>query len=291
MSRRADTCRNSPAASAGRSWFAISCATVRACRICYPRISTCGARMCRFGVRPPYVPDASAFQPEYGFPLSEHGNPARGRDCGASQRDETPRFRKTGNLRAAGNEIEFLRAGRQAHRRPCPLRQGPNADPRDDESFGPNSPYWRDLGCPWGGMHSNTSDLAILLETFLDGGSFGAKRILSTATVQAMTSDQNQALQAPWGLGWALGARKCGTPSAIMFRLPLLGTLEQPGRLHGPTRDPADVRGPHEPAIFARRRDASAQHFQSSRCIRRAALTPCKIDFTFDIGTGGVDCA
>ena len=84
----------------------------------------------------------------------------------------------------------------------------PNANPRDDESFGPNSPYWRDLGCPWGGMHSNTLDLAILLQTFLDGGTFGAKRILSTATVQAMTSDQNQALQAPWGLGWALGRSK-----------------------------------------------------------------------------------
>ena len=57
-------------------------------------------------------------------------------------------------------------------------------------------------------MHSNTSDLAILLETFLDGGSFGTKRIFSTATVKAMTSDQNQSLQAPWGLGWALGRSK-----------------------------------------------------------------------------------
>jgi CubicO group peptidase (beta-lactamase class C family) len=85
---------------------------------------------------------------------------------------------------------------------------GPNANPRDDESFGPNSPYWRDLGCPWGGMHSTTSDLAILLETFLAEGSYGGKRIFSTATVRAMTSDQNQALQAPWGLGWALGRSK-----------------------------------------------------------------------------------
>jgi len=84
----------------------------------------------------------------------------------------------------------------------------PNSNPRDDESFGPNSPYWRDIGCPWGGMHSSTSDLAILLQTFLDGGNFGAKRLLSAATVQAMISDQNQALQAPWGLGWALGRSK-----------------------------------------------------------------------------------
>ena len=32
----------------------------------------------------------------------------------------------------------------------------PGADPADDERFGPNSLYWRDMGCPWGGMHSTT---------------------------------------------------------------------------------------------------------------------------------------
>ena len=115
---------------------------------------------------------------------------------------------------------------------------GPNANPRDDESFGPNSPYWRDLGCPWGGIHSNTSDLAILLETFLDGGSFGARRILSTTTVHAMTSDQNRALQAPWGLGWALGRSKVWNAFSDEVSPLFLGTLEQPARLHGPTRVP-----------------------------------------------------
>ena len=33
----------------------------------------------------------------------------------------------------------------------------------DNDSFGWNSPYWRDFGAPWGGMHSSTTDIAILL--------------------------------------------------------------------------------------------------------------------------------
>jgi len=81
----------------------------------------------------------------------------------------------------------------------------PGTDQADDERFGPNSLYWRDMGCPWGGMHSTTSDLAILLQTFLDAGVYGGKRVFSPATVKAMTSDQNAEIKAPWGLGWALG--------------------------------------------------------------------------------------
>jgi CubicO group peptidase (beta-lactamase class C family) len=84
----------------------------------------------------------------------------------------------------------------------------PNANPADEASFGPNSPYWRDFGCPWGGMHSNTRDVATLLQTFLDGGTFADRRIFSATTVQAMISDQNQAIGTPWGLGWALGRSK-----------------------------------------------------------------------------------
>ncbi len=81
----------------------------------------------------------------------------------------------------------------------------PGANRADEESFGANSPYWRDMGHPWGGMHTTTMDLAILFQTFLDQGVYAGKRIFSPAAVQAMTSDQNQGLNAPWGLGWALG--------------------------------------------------------------------------------------
>jgi CubicO group peptidase (beta-lactamase class C family) len=79
------------------------------------------------------------------------------------------------------------------------------ADPADDERFGPNSLYWRDMGCPWGGLHSSTTDLAVLLQTFLDGGVYAGMHVFSPSTVRAMTSDQNAELRAPWGLGWALG--------------------------------------------------------------------------------------
>ncbi len=74
----------------------------------------------------------------------------------------------------------------------------------DQERFGANSPYWLDMGHPWGGMHSTTTDLAILLQTFLNRGSYGSVRLLSPAAVAAMTRDQNEGLQAPWGLGWGL---------------------------------------------------------------------------------------
>ena len=73
-----------------------------------------------------------------------------------------------------------------------------------EKSYGSNSAYWRELGAPWGGMYSTTHDLAILLQTFLNGGEYAGYRLFSPATVELMTSDQNQSVKAPWGLGWAL---------------------------------------------------------------------------------------
>ncbi len=81
----------------------------------------------------------------------------------------------------------------------CQTGAGP-----DEESFGANSPYWRDMGHPWGGMHSTTTDLAILLQTFLNGGHYNGQRLLSSTTVARMTSDQNSGIKKPWGLGWGL---------------------------------------------------------------------------------------
>ena len=77
-------------------------------------------------------------------------------------------------------------------------------EPEQDKSFGPNSPYWRDMGHPWGGMHSTGPDLAILLQAILNRGEYDGQRIFSQATVDAMTADQNLHLHKPWGLGWAL---------------------------------------------------------------------------------------
>jgi CubicO group peptidase (beta-lactamase class C family) len=80
----------------------------------------------------------------------------------------------------------------------CQVGAGANA--ADNERFGANSPYWRDMGHPWGGMHSTTRDLAVLLQTFLDGGG----KLLGRSTVERMVSDQNRHIGKPWGLGWGL---------------------------------------------------------------------------------------
>jgi beta-lactamase class C len=42
----------------------------------------------------------------------------------------------------------------------------------------------------------------------LNEGVLHERRVFSSATVRAMISDQNAALGAPWGLGWALGRSK-----------------------------------------------------------------------------------
>lgn len=82
----------------------------------------------------------------------------------------------------------------------CQTQPGPDTD-----RFGANSPYWRDMGHPWGGMHSTTQDLAILLQTFLNGGVYAGRRVFSRATTAAMTRNQNTALRGQdWGLGWGL---------------------------------------------------------------------------------------
>jgi CubicO group peptidase (beta-lactamase class C family) len=74
----------------------------------------------------------------------------------------------------------------------------------DERSWGWNTKYWRDLGAPWGGMHSNGKDLAVLLQTAMNGGIYDGHRILSFASAQAMQRNQNTHLAAPWGLGWAM---------------------------------------------------------------------------------------
>lgn len=78
----------------------------------------------------------------------------------------------------------------------------------DQRHFGPNSAYWRDLGNPWGGIHSTGPDLAILLQAMLNGGGYAGQRVFSRAAVEAMTTDQNGTLNAPWGLGWGLAHSK-----------------------------------------------------------------------------------
>jgi CubicO group peptidase (beta-lactamase class C family) len=79
--------------------------------------------------------------------------------------------------------------------------------------WGWNSAYWLGLGVPWGGLITAPADLARFCLMLLGGGALGAVRILSPATVRAMTLNQLAALPdvpeverrcRPWGLGWRL---------------------------------------------------------------------------------------
>jgi CubicO group peptidase (beta-lactamase class C family) len=79
------------------------------------------------------------------------------------------------------------------------------------KDWGWNMPYWWNFAAPWGGMFSTVGDMFRWCQMFLNGGTFGGGRILSPATVQAMTADQTANLPhlppavratQSWGLGW-----------------------------------------------------------------------------------------
>ena len=63
-----------------------------------------------------------------------------------------------------------------------------------------NSNWWRDFGAPWGGAHSTAADIAKLLHAFLHPTGMTLKK----ETARRMTSNQNTALDKPYGIGWAM---------------------------------------------------------------------------------------
>ena len=67
-----------------------------------------------------------------------------------------------------------------------------------DEDWNWNSPYWRDLGAPWGGAHASAADVGRFLRAFLRPPS----SILKPETAAAMIVNQNDGLDQSWGLGW-----------------------------------------------------------------------------------------
>ena len=76
-----------------------------------------------------------------------------------------------------------------------------------------NSPYWLGFGAPWGGLITSPADFARFCQLMLGGGRIGNMRILSPATVRAMTANQLETMPwvpeeerraRPWGLGWRL---------------------------------------------------------------------------------------
>jgi len=70
-----------------------------------------------------------------------------------------------------------------------------------DASWNWNSPYWRNLGVPWGGMHTTVGDINRLLQAMLEKG----RPVLKPALGESMIANQNPQLDKPWGLGWAVG--------------------------------------------------------------------------------------
>ncbi len=77
-----------------------------------------------------------------------------------------------------------------------------------NSDFGWNSPYWQELGAPWGGMFAAPEDFAVLCQQMIDGGD-----LLSPAATMMMTTnrlhdypDLPEPIRRtkPWGLGWQL---------------------------------------------------------------------------------------
>ncbi len=74
--------------------------------------------------------------------------------------------------------------------------QVPN--PNDDWNW--NTPYWRDLGAPWGGAHASAADVAAFLKYFLTPSG----KPLSVATARSMIVNHNHGLNKPWGIGFMI---------------------------------------------------------------------------------------
>ncbi len=87
-----------------------------------------------------------------------------------------------------------------------------------------NSPYFRRLGIPWGGLYTTPEDLAIFGQAFLEHGAVQGRRIVSPATAREMTRNQlgeasgaGRARHAvSWGLGWDVKGAKTAHHSGTL---------------------------------------------------------------------------
>jgi CubicO group peptidase (beta-lactamase class C family) len=69
-----------------------------------------------------------------------------------------------------------------------------------------NSPYWRNLGAPWGGAHSTVGDISRFLQYFVEH----RPGVLKRETAASMIVNQNSGLNKPWGYGWKVGSDGLG---------------------------------------------------------------------------------
>lgn len=84
---------------------------------------------------------------------------------------------------------------------------------QEDTDWNWNTSYWLGFGAPWGGLITSPADFARFCRMMLHQGTLDGTRILSPATVRAMTRNQLAAMPLvpeeerrcrPWGLGWQL---------------------------------------------------------------------------------------
>jgi len=95
----------------------------------------------------------------------------------------------------------------------------PNEPHTDYERY--NSPYFRRLGIPWGGLYTTPEDLAVFAHLFLTEGRSAEGKIISVATAREMARDQLRGIpggisssseswrSASWGIGWDVKGLKC----------------------------------------------------------------------------------
>lgn len=69
-----------------------------------------------------------------------------------------------------------------------------------------NSPYWRNLGAPWGGGYSSAGDVARFLESFLKPEG----KVVREQTAREMIRNHNEELDTPRGLGFSVGPQGFG---------------------------------------------------------------------------------
>ena len=73
-----------------------------------------------------------------------------------------------------------------------------------------NSPYWRNLGAPWGGTHASAPDVARFLAEFLEEKG----TVVKPATARLMATNQNSSGVTPRGLGLNVGSAAGGKGSS-----------------------------------------------------------------------------
>jgi CubicO group peptidase (beta-lactamase class C family) len=92
-----------------------------------------------------------------------------------------------------------------------------------DDPGGWNSPYWRDLGSPWGGAHASASDVMRLLQWAAHPDR--TRGPLRAETARAMRTPTTPAAKDRYGLGWRLGVGAKGASPETFGHSGATGTL------------------------------------------------------------------